>query len=105
MALKLNRYDMAHDTIAPIKLASTKYDYSWTSWGDLLPSPGTETWGRYEGDFYAGTSCRSIHKLGKGTVTYIGVLIRKPAIWKEQVLITAEGSMPPFRVIITGCIP
>ena len=46
----------------------------WTSWGDLLnPFPGTETWATYEKEFYAGTSAVVHHKLGKGTVTYIGV--------------------------------
>ena len=55
-----------------IKFNNQKFD--WTSWGDLLkPFAGTETWGMFEGDFYAGTPAIVFHKLGKGTVTYIGV--------------------------------
>lgn len=55
-----------------IKFNNQKFD--WTSWGDLLkPFSGTETWGTFEGDFYAGTSAIVFHKLGEGTVTYIGV--------------------------------
>jgi beta-galactosidase len=48
--------------------------YLWTSWGEVLvPDSGTETWATYEGDFYAGRPAIVHHKLGKGTVTYIGV--------------------------------
>jgi beta-galactosidase len=59
---------------SPDKIKFDNQDFVWTSWGDLLkPVAGTETWATYEGDFYAGTSAVISHKLGKGTVTYIGV--------------------------------
>lgn len=59
---------------SPGKIRFNNQDYLWTSWGDLLkPSQGTETWATFEGDFYAGTAAVVSHKLGKGTVTYIGV--------------------------------
>ncbi len=46
----------------------------WSSWGDLLsPFAGTETWAIYDNEFYAGTPAVVSRKLGKGTVTYIGV--------------------------------
>ncbi|GAB6011507.1 beta-galactosidase [Viscerimonas tarda] len=48
--------------------------YPWTSWAEiLLPDNATETWATYEGDFYAGRPAIVHRKLGKGTVTYIGV--------------------------------
>ena len=48
--------------------------YPWTSWGEILvPATNTETWAVYEGDFYAGSPAIIHRKLGKGTVTYIGV--------------------------------
>ncbi|MFY9152622.1 MAG: beta-galactosidase [Prolixibacteraceae bacterium] len=59
---------------SPDKIKFNNQEYAWTSWGDLLkPFKGTETWGTYEGDFYTGTAAIISHKLGKGTVTYIGV--------------------------------
>jgi beta-galactosidase len=48
--------------------------YLWTSWGEILvPDSRTETWATYEGDFYAGRPAIVHRKLGKGTVTYVGV--------------------------------
>ena len=59
---------------SPDKIKFNNQDFVWTSWGDLLkPMAGTETWATYEGDFYAGTPAVVSHKLGKGTVTYVGV--------------------------------
>ena len=48
--------------------------FAWTSWGEILnPNIGTQTWAKYEGDFYAGSSAAISRKLGHGSVTYIGV--------------------------------
>ncbi len=59
---------------SPDKIRFNNQEFVWTSWGDLLkPFAGTETWATYQGDFYAGTPAVVFHKLGKGTVTYIGV--------------------------------
>jgi len=59
---------------SPDKIRFNNQDYLWTSWGDLLkPNKGTEIWATFEGDFYAGTPAVISRKLGKGTVTYIGV--------------------------------
>lgn len=58
--------------------------YSWTSWGDILkPSDGTETWGTHKGDFYEGSPAVTYRKLGKGTVTYVGVDSNNGALEKE----------------------
>jgi beta-galactosidase len=49
-------------------------DYSWTSWGELLkPRAGTDVWATYKGDFYEGIPAIISRKIGKGSVTYIGV--------------------------------
>jgi beta-galactosidase len=59
-------------------------DYSWTCWGDLLKQDqGTETWATFEGDFYAGTAAVVSRKLGKGTVTYVGVDSRSGDLEKQ----------------------
>ncbi len=48
--------------------------YAWGSWGDVLePDDGTEVLARYADQFYAGRAAATTRKLGKGTVTYIGV--------------------------------
>ena len=48
--------------------------YDWTSWGEILiPDTNTQTWAAYEGDYYAGRPAIITHRLGKGTVTYVGV--------------------------------
>jgi beta-galactosidase len=59
---------------SPGKVRFNNHEFAWTSWGDLLkPDKVTETWATFEGDFYAGTPAIISHKMGKGTVTYIGV--------------------------------
>lgn len=48
--------------------------YPWTSWGEvLIPEQGTEVWATHSGDFYAGRPAITFRRLGKGTVTYVGV--------------------------------
>ena len=61
---------------APSKATSppTAVRYAWGSWADILePQPGTTTLATYADQFYAGKAAAVTHKLGKGTVTYIGV--------------------------------
>jgi len=48
--------------------------YEWGSWGEsLVPKPGTTVLAQYADQFYAGDAAVTTRKLGKGTVTYIGV--------------------------------
>lgn len=59
---------------APGKIKFNNQDFEWTSWGDLLkPFKDTSVWGHYNSEFYSGTPAIISRKLGKGTVTYIGV--------------------------------
>lgn len=59
---------------SPGKIKFNNQEFEWVSWGDLLkPNKETETWATFQNDFYAGTPAVVSHKLGKGTVTYIGV--------------------------------
>ncbi len=79
----------SYDLLMPHSPGTIKFNnqpYEWVSWGDLLkPNKDTEIWGTYEGDFYAGTPAIISHKLGKGTVTYIG-LDSKNGELEKQVL-------------------
>lgn len=48
--------------------------YTWVSWGDVLePAAGTSVMARYADHFYVGKAAGVTRKLGKGSVTYIGV--------------------------------
>jgi len=48
--------------------------YEWNRWADVLkPHPGTETLAFFADQFYAGKAAVVTRKLGRGTVTYIGV--------------------------------
>ncbi|HET9571061.1 MAG TPA: beta-galactosidase [Bacteroidales bacterium] len=48
--------------------------YYWNNWGDLLnPDQGTEILASYDNQFYKGKAAVVRHKLGKGSVTYLGV--------------------------------
>ena len=48
--------------------------YSWNNWADLLaPDKNTETLAVFDNQFYKGKASVVKHKVGKGTVTYIGV--------------------------------
>jgi len=58
---------------APDTIETSEGRYAWTSWGDILnPLNGTEIWGSYIGDFYAGKTAVTFNRLVNGTVTYIG---------------------------------
>ena len=47
--------------------------YSWNNWADLLaPDKNTETLAVFGNQFYKGKAAVVKHKVGKGTVTYIG---------------------------------
>jgi beta-galactosidase len=49
-------------------------DFAWGSWGEILdPQQGTSVLAKYTDQFYAGRPAAVTHKLGRGTVTYIGV--------------------------------
>ncbi|HWR99393.1 MAG TPA: beta-galactosidase [Prolixibacteraceae bacterium] len=48
--------------------------YAWKTWGEILsPKKETSVWGTFQGDFYAGKPAVISRKLGKGSVTYVGV--------------------------------
>jgi len=48
--------------------------YNWNNWADLLDADkGTEVLAVYNNQFYKGKAAVVRHKLGKGSVTYIGV--------------------------------
>lgn len=60
--------------------------YTWNAWGDVLkPNAGTETLARYSNQFYAGEAAVTHRRLGKGSVTYVGVHTKDGRLEKEVV--------------------
>ncbi len=56
------------------KLSANGQTYEWGSWGEsLVPGAGTTALAAYADQYYAGNTAAVTRKLGKGTVTYIGV--------------------------------
>jgi beta-galactosidase len=49
-------------------------EYTWNTWGEILkPGKDSQVWATYTQEFYEGKPAVTTHKLGKGTVTYVGV--------------------------------
>jgi beta-galactosidase len=56
------------------KIAMGTGQYEWNVWGDVLkPLEGTESLAKYTDQFYAGQTAVTYRRLGKGSVTYVGV--------------------------------
>jgi beta-galactosidase len=69
---------------APNTVRFGTQEHEWSSWGDLLkPLSGTETLATHQGDFYAGAAAVVSRKLGKGTVTWVGVDTRSGELEKQ----------------------
>lgn len=83
--------------------------YAWKTWGDILkPALGTTLLATYRGDFYSGKPAVITRKLGKGTVTFVGIdsndglledaLLKKLyANWKIGVEKYPEGIIVEYR--------
>jgi beta-galactosidase len=58
--------------------------YPWNVWADVLkPQPGTESMASYSNQYYAGQSAVTYRRLGKGSVTYIGVQTKDGRLEKD----------------------
>ena len=56
------------------KVTAQGKSYEWGSWGEsLLPATGTQTLATYADQFYSGNAAVVSRKLGRGSVTYVGV--------------------------------
>jgi beta-galactosidase len=59
-------------------------EYPWHVWADVLsPLPGSEALATYADQFYAGKAAAVTRRLGKGSVTYIGVESEEGALERE----------------------
>jgi beta-galactosidase len=68
-----------YDTLPSPNVGHVKFghdSHEWSTWGDILepfPSAGTQTLATYGDQYYAGATAAITRKLGKGSVTYVGV--------------------------------
>ena len=66
-----------YDLLLPQDPGQVKMDgkvYTWNTWGEILqPGTSNEVWATYTNEFYEGKPAVTFRKLGKGSVTYIGV--------------------------------
>ncbi|WP_409034957.1 beta-galactosidase [Phocaeicola plebeius] len=66
-----------YDLLLPQDPGQVKMDekvYTWNTWGEILqPDASNEVWATYTNEFYEGKPAVTFRKLGKGSVTYIGV--------------------------------
>lgn len=66
-----------YDLLLPQDPGQVKMDgkvYTWNTWGEILqPGVSNEVWATYTNEFYEGKPAVTFRKLGKGSVTYIGV--------------------------------
>ncbi len=66
-------YDVLPGTLNG-KVRLGKKAYEWSAWGDWLEArPGSSVLAEYADQFYAGKTAALTRKLGRGTVTYVGV--------------------------------
>jgi len=72
--------------LGKVKSAVSGKSYEWGVWAEVLkPRTGTSVLARHEDQFYAGEATVVTRKLGKGTVTYIGVETQTGDLEKEIV--------------------
>lgn len=58
----------------PGKVMMDGKEYTWNTWGEvLIPGKDSKVWASYVDEFYEGKPAITTRKLGKGTVTYVGV--------------------------------
>ena len=66
-----------YDLLLPQDPGQVRMDgkiYTWNTWGEILqPGASNEVWATYTNEFYEGKPAVTFRKLGKGSVTYIGV--------------------------------
>ena len=59
-------------------------EYIWNTWGEILNPPAdAQVWATYKNEFYEGSPAVTFRKLGKGTITYVGVDSHNGALEKD----------------------
>ena len=68
------------------KVSAFDAEHTWRLWSEQVePHAGTEVLGTYADQFYAGTAAITTRHLGKGRVTFCGVVAEAPALYEQLV--------------------
>lgn len=68
----------------PGEVKSDKDTYAWNTWGEVLrPAADAEVWATYTKEFYEGAAAVTSRRVGKGSVTYVGVDTRDGGLERE----------------------
>ena len=66
------------------EVASNGKTYEWNVWADVLkPNEGTESLAKYSNQFYAGQTAVTYRRVGRGSVTYVGVQTKDGRLEKD----------------------
>jgi beta-galactosidase len=66
------------------EVTSNDTTFQWNVWADVLkPNEGTESLAKYSNQFYAGQAAVTYRRLGKGSVTYVGVQTKDGRLERE----------------------
>ncbi len=85
------------------KVRLGKQTYDWVSWAEVLePGAGTTPLATYADQFYAGGVAAVTRKLGKGTVTYIGVDSQDGALEAQLIRGVFERAKVPVQNFVDG---
>ena len=81
-AYQLADKELVNKWIAYVKNGGKQYE--WNTWGEILiPASDSQVWATYANEFYEGGPAVTFRKLGKGTVTYVGVDSHNGALEKD----------------------
>lgn len=66
------------------EVTSNGKSYEWNVWADVLkPNEGTESLAKYSNQFYAGQTAVTYRRVGRGSVTYVGVQTKDGRLERE----------------------
>ena len=70
--------------IPVLVVSGTEKSIIWNTWGEILNPPAdAQVWATYKNEFYEGSPAVTFRKLGKGTITYVGVDSHNGALEKD----------------------
>ncbi len=85
------------------KVRTSNSLHEWNIWAEILsPYAGTEVLASHHDQFYAGTAAAVTRRIGKGTVTYIGIATKEGDIERELVRKVYELAKVPVEDLPKG---
>ena len=71
---RIDFYDLLLPGEHPGRVEMQGKSYTWNTWGEvLIPAEDAEVWATYADEYYADRPAVTFRRIGKGSVTYVGV--------------------------------